>query len=103
MLFTIQSRIRLNNEVEIPRLGLGVCQSPPGRITQRVVRCALNIGYRHIDTAYVYGNESDIGKAVLESGISREDVFVTTKLWNTDQVGYDYAIKLANKACRALV
>ena len=103
MLFTIQSRIRLNNEVEIPRLGLGVYQSPPGRIRQRVVRYELNIGYRHIDTAYVYGNESDIGKAVLESGISREEVFVTTKLWNTDQVGYDYAIKLANKACSALV
>jgi methylglyoxal/glyoxal reductase len=60
----------------------------------------IDIGYRHIDTAYVYGNESDIGKAVLESGISREEVFVTTKLWNTDQVGYDYAIKLANKACK---
>ncbi len=93
MLFTIQSSIRLNNEVEMPRLGLGVYQSPPDRITQRVVRYALNIGYRHIDTAYIYGNESDIGNAVLESGISREEVFVTTKLWNTDQVGYDYAIK----------
>jgi diketogulonate reductase-like aldo/keto reductase len=102
MLFTIQSSIRLNNEVEMPRLGLGVYQSPPGRITQRVVRYALNIGYRHIDTAYIYGNESDIGNAVLESGISREEVFVTTKLWNTDQVGYDYAIKACKQSLQRL-
>ncbi len=102
MLFTIQSSIRLNNGVEIPRLGLGVYQTPPGRITQRVVRYALNIGYRHIDTAYIYGNESDIGKAVLESGIQREDVFVTTKLWNTDRVGYDYAIKACKQSLQRL-
>jgi methylglyoxal/glyoxal reductase len=102
MLFTINSSIRLNNEVEMPRLGLGVYQSPPGRITQRVVRYALNIGYRHIDTAYIYGNESDVGKAVLESGISREEVFVTTKLWNTDQVGYDYAIKACKQSLQRL-
>jgi methylglyoxal/glyoxal reductase len=98
MSFTIQSRIRLNNEVEIPRLGLGVYQSPPGRITQRVVRYALNIGYQHIDTAYIYGNESDIGKAVLESGISRDEVFVTTKLWNTRDVGYDSAVKACKQS-----
>ncbi|HYZ49839.1 MAG TPA: aldo/keto reductase [Nitrososphaeraceae archaeon] len=102
MLFTIQSSIRLNNEVEIPRLGLGVYQSPPGRITERAVRYALNIGYRHIDTAYIYGNESDVGKAVLESGISREEVFITTKLWNTDQVGYDYAIKACKQSLQRL-
>ena len=102
MLFTIQSSIRLNNEVEMPRLGLGVYQSPPGGITQRVVKYALNIGYRHIDTAYIYGNESDIGNAVLESGISREEVFVTTKLWNTDQVGYDYAIKACKQSLQRL-
>ena len=102
MLFTIKSSIRLNNEVEMPRLGLGVYQSPPGRITQRVVKYALNIGYLHIDTAYIYGNESDIGKAVLESGISREEVFVTTKLWNTDQVGYDHAIKACKQSLQRL-
>jgi diketogulonate reductase-like aldo/keto reductase len=62
----------------------------------------LNIGYRHIDTAYIYGNESDVGKAVLESGISREEVFITTKLWNTDQVGYDYAIKACKQSLQRL-
>src|SRR5919202_3213803 len=102
MLFTIQSSIRLNNEVEIPRLGLGVYQSPPGRITERAVRYALNIGYRHIDTAYIYGNESDVGKAVLESGISREEVFITTKLWNTRQVGFNSALKACEVSLRRL-
>jgi diketogulonate reductase-like aldo/keto reductase len=61
MLLTIQSCARLNNGVKIPRLGLGVYQSPPGRITQRVVKYALKIGYRHIDTAMIYGNETDVG------------------------------------------
>jgi diketogulonate reductase-like aldo/keto reductase len=102
MLLTIQSSIRLNNGVEIPRLGLGVYQSPPGSITQRAVRYALSIGYRHIDTAYIYGNESDVGKAVLESGIPREEVFVTSKLWNTNQVGYDYAIKACEQSFQRL-
>jgi len=57
MLLTLKSRARLNNGVEIPRLGLGVYQSPPGRITQDAVKYALNLGYRHIDTASLYGNE----------------------------------------------
>src|ERR687885_844525 len=102
MLFSIRSFIRLNNGVDIPRLGLGVYQSRPGMITQRAVRHALNFGYRHIDTAFIYGNESDVGKAVLESGISREEVFITTKLWNTDQVGYDYAIKACKQSLQRL-
>ena len=93
MLFSIRSFIRLNNGVDIPRLGLGVYQSRPGMITQRAVRHALNFGYRHIDTAFIYGNESDVGKAVLESGIPREEVFITTKLWNTRQVGLNSALK----------
>jgi diketogulonate reductase-like aldo/keto reductase len=99
---TMQSRITLNNGVEIPRLGLGVYQSPPGRITQRVVRYALNIGYRHIDTAYIYGNESDVGKAVHKSGIQREEVFITTKLWNTNQVGYDSALRACEESLQRL-
>src|SRR5919202_5444361 len=71
-MLTLQSHIKLNNGVEIPQLGLGVYQSAPGRTTQRVVRYALNIGYRHIDTAYIYGNESDVGKAVRKSGIQNK-------------------------------
>jgi methylglyoxal/glyoxal reductase len=101
-MLTLQSLITLNNGVEIPRLGLGVYQSPPGRITQRVVRYALNIGYRHIDTAYIYGNESDVGKAVLESGVQREEIFVTTKLWNTNQIGYGSALQACKESLRRL-
>jgi len=101
-MLTMQSRITLNNGVEIPRLGLGVYQSPPGRITQYAVRYALNIGYRHIDTAYIYGNESDVGKAVHESGIQREEVFVTTKLWNTNQLGYESALQACKESLQRL-
>jgi methylglyoxal/glyoxal reductase len=102
-MLTMQSRITLNNGVEIPRLGLGVYQSPPGRITQHAVRYALNIGYRHIDTAYIYVNESDgVGKAVHESGIQREEVFVTTKLWNTNQLGYESALQACKESLQRL-
>jgi diketogulonate reductase-like aldo/keto reductase len=102
MSFTLQSHIRLNNGVEIPRLGLGVYQSPPGRITQRVVRYALKIGYRHIDTAYLYGNELDVGKALQDSGIHRDEVFITTKLWNTRDVGYDSAVRACKESLHRL-
>ena len=84
--------VRLNNGVEIPRVGLGVYQSPSGAVTQNAVREALRLGYRHVDTAQIYGNESDVGTAVRASGIPRPEVFVTTKLWNDDQ-GYDAALR----------
>jgi methylglyoxal/glyoxal reductase len=82
-----QSSTLLNNGVEIPRLGLGVYQAPPGESTLRAVKYALDVGYRHIDTAWLYGNEGDVGKAILESSIEREEIFITTKVWNSDQ-GY---------------
>lgn len=80
--------IRLNNGVNIPALGLGVYQAESGRETERAVLDALDLGYRHIDTAKAYGNEKDVGRAIKKSGIPREEVFITTKLWNTDH-GYD--------------
>jgi diketogulonate reductase-like aldo/keto reductase len=86
------SKSRLNNGVEMPRLGLGVYQLPPGETTLKTVKYALKIGYRHIDTARLYGNEKDVGRAVTESGIQREEVFVATKVWNSDQ-GYDLTLK----------
>lgn len=82
MLLTLQSKAKLNNGVEIPYLGLGVYQSSPGETTARAVRYAFKIGYRHVDTAELYGNETDVGRALRESGIRREDVFITTKLFN---------------------
>jgi diketogulonate reductase-like aldo/keto reductase len=80
--------LTLNSETAIPRVGLGVWQS--GGATKKAVLAALAAGYRHIDTAAVYGNEAIVGAAIAESGIPRAQLFVTTKLWNNDH-GYDKA------------
>ena len=101
MLLTLESQAKLNNGIEIPRLGLGVYQSPPGEITLRAIRYALKIGYRHIDTAELYGNESDVGRAVQESGIRRDDIFITTKVWNSHQ-GYNPTIYACEGSLRRL-
>ncbi len=78
----LQTTRKLNNGVEIPMLGLGVFQSPVGSETQNAVKWALEAGYRHIDTAAAYNNEADVGVGVRESGVPREEIFITTKLWN---------------------
>ena len=101
MLLTLQSHSKLNNGVEIPLLGLGVYQSPPGKTTERAVSYALKVGYRHIDTAYIYGNESDVGKALRQSGLRSEEVFITTKVWNTEQ-GYYNTLKACERSLRNL-
>jgi 2,5-diketo-D-gluconate reductase A len=82
--------VRLNNGVEIPQLGFGVFLVPDSE-TKAAVATALQAGYRHIDTAKLYGNEVGVGAAIAESGVAREDLFVTTKVWNSEQ-GYDSAI-----------
>jgi 2,5-diketo-D-gluconate reductase A len=79
--------LALHDGVEIPQLGFGVFQVPP-EDTQEVVEQALAAGYRHIDTAGAYRNEKGVGAAVAASGLARDDVFVTTKLWNSEQ-GFD--------------
>ncbi|WP_419752475.1 aldo/keto reductase [Geodermatophilus sp. CPCC 206100] len=76
--------IRLNNGVEIPQLGFGVFQIPPDQ-TAEATRTALEVGYRHIDTAQMYGNEKGVGAGIRDSGIPREEVFVTSKLNNNRQ------------------
>lgn len=88
----LASTVTLNNGVEIPRLGLGVFKSPPGKETEQAVRWALEIGYRHIDTAAAYNNEADVGKALRAGGVPREKLFITTKVWNADQ-GYDSTLR----------
>jgi len=98
---SIQSTVTLNNNVQMPILGLGVYQTPPGRVTQNSVKFALKLGYRHVDTARIYGNEADVGEAVRESGILREDLFVTTKLWNSDQ-GYDSTLRACEASLKRL-
>jgi diketogulonate reductase-like aldo/keto reductase len=82
--------LKLNNGVKMPALGLGVFQSPPGE-TVNAVETALREGYRLIDTAAAYGNEREVGEAIRRSGVDRDEVFVTTKLWISDY-GYDTAL-----------
>jgi 2,5-diketo-D-gluconate reductase A len=77
-------RLTLHDGVEIPQLGFGVFQVPP-EDTQEVVEQALGVGYRHIDTAGAYRNEKGVGAAIAASGLAREELFVTTKLWNAEQ------------------
>jgi 2,5-diketo-D-gluconate reductase A len=87
----LETTVQLAGGVEIPQLGLGVFQVPPDE-AQRVVEEALAVGYRHVDTAAAYVNESGVGAALRATGLPREDVFVTSKLRNGDQ-GYDAALR----------
>lgn len=93
--------IRLNNGVKMPQLGLGTYQSGPGRETRQAVIAALEAGYRLVDTASMYGNEADVGAAIRESGVPREQVFVTSKLWN-DEHGHERALRACRETLRRL-
>jgi 2,5-diketo-D-gluconate reductase A len=92
--------LTLNDGVQIPQLGFGVFQVPPEE-TQRAVETALQVGYRHIDTAAAYRNEEGVGRAIAASGIPREELFVTTKLWNADH-GYEEALRAFDASARRL-
>ena len=85
MISNIKDCTLLNNGLKMPWLGFGVFQVNDGQEVERAVRNALEIGYRSIDTAAVYDNERGVGKAIRESDIPREDIFLTTKVWNDDQ------------------
>jgi len=76
--------ITLNDGHSIPQLGFGVFKVDPAE-TERIVTDALEAGYRHIDTAAIYGNEEGVGRAIAKSGIARDELFITTKLWNSEQ------------------
>jgi methylglyoxal/glyoxal reductase len=97
----LASAVVLSNGARIPWLGLGVFKSPPGRETEQAVRWALEIGYRHVDTAALYENEADVGRALKDSGVPRETVFVTTKVWNTDQ-GYEQTLRAFDRSRKKL-
>ena len=85
---TLQDGFVLNNGVKIPCVGFGTWQTPDGETAVAAVREALGTGYRHIDTAAAYGNEVSIGEGIRASGLARNEVFVTSKLWNAER-GYD--------------
>ncbi|WP_409366897.1 aldo/keto reductase [Lysinibacillus sp. 38-6] len=88
----LQSTKTLTNGIEMPRFGLGVYKMTERDETLQAIDKALKVGYRAIDTASLYGNEVEVGEAIRHSGIKREDIFVTTKVWNTDQ-GYDATLR----------
>lgn len=100
MELSIKARFKLNNDVEMPVLGLGVWQIPQGQ-TRRAVKHAFDVGYRLIDTAALYGNEHEVGEALNASRLLREEAFITTKLWNTDH-GYENALKALDKSLARL-
>jgi 2,5-diketo-D-gluconate reductase A len=92
--------LTLHDGVEMPQLGFGVFQIPPEE-TQEKVEEALAAGYRHVDTAAAYRNEAGVGAAIAASGVRREDVFLTTKLWNSEQ-GYDSTLRAFEKSIERL-
>lgn len=98
---SLSTAVRLNDGTCMPLLGFGVYQIPNGGACYRAVRHALATGYRHIDTAAFYDNEEDVGRAVRDCGVAREEIYVTTKLWNTDQ-GYDTALRAFDRSLRRL-
>ena len=90
---------KLINGVEIPCIGLGTWQTPDGDVAANAVRSAIEAGYRHIDTAQGYGNEESVGRGIRESGIDRKELFVTTKLWNSNHT-YDLTMRTFEESLR---
>lgn len=87
----LKDKLTLRSGIEIPMLGYGTWQIPDGDEVKNAVKCALDAGYRHIDTAAIYRNEVGVGEAIRESGIPREEIFLTSKVWNKCR-GYDMAM-----------
>ncbi|GAB3052976.1 aldo/keto reductase [Virgibacillus ainsalahensis] len=92
MIKNLQDTVTLNNGVKIPGFGLGVFKVEDGDVVIHAVKSAINHGYRSIDTAQFYDNEKGVGQAIRESGVSREELFITSKVWNDDQ-GYESTLQ----------
>lgn len=97
----IKESFKLRNDVEIPSIGFGTWQTPSGETAVEAVKCALENGYRHIDTAAAYENEKSVGEAIVRSGIKREKLFITSKLWNSNR-GYDKTLRAFDKSLKEL-
>ncbi len=97
----IYSTVTLHNGVEMPQFGLGVYKVEEGRQVEDTVKNAINLGYRLIDTAAFYENEEGVGRAIRESGVPREELFITTKVWNTEQ-GYEQTLAAFEKSLNKL-
>ncbi|WP_367617646.1 aldo/keto reductase [Salirhabdus salicampi] len=98
---SLSATVKLHNGVEIPWVGLGVYKVEEGQQIEDTIASALKIGYRSIDTAAFYQNEEGVGRAIRNSNLNREDIFVTTKVWNTDQ-GYENTLKAFDKSLKKL-
>ena len=97
----MQDYVILNNGVKMPRLGFGVYQIDDLAQTQQVVENGLEVGYRLVDTAQIYGNEQAVGDALVHSSIPREDIFVTSKIW-VDKYGYDQTLQAFDDSMKKL-
>ena len=97
----INGKVKLNNGYEMPYFGLGVYKSKDGDEVKNAIHFALKAGYRHIDTASFYKNEEGVGEAIKESDIPREEIFVTSKVWNDDQ-GYEGTLKAIDESLAKL-
>jgi len=97
----ITDTYKLSNNLDIPIVGFGTWQTPNDEVGYNAVRSALELGYRHIDTASVYGNEESVGQAMRDSGIQRDEIFLTSKLWNDDH-GYEATLKAFQQSLNRL-
>lgn len=97
----IMETMRLYNGIEIPAIGYGTWQSPDSEVTVNGVKTAVASGYRHIDAAAVYGNEVSVGKGIAGCGVPREELFITSKVWNTER-GYDATLAAFEKTIKDL-
>lgn len=101
ILMDINSTVTLNNGIKMPLFGLGVFKAEDGTETENAVKWAIDEGYKSIDTAKIYGNESSVGQGIKASGVAREDIFLTTKVWNSDQ-GYETTLEAFEKSLKLL-
>ncbi|AQP53196.1 2,5-diketo-D-gluconic acid reductase [Vagococcus penaei] len=100
-MLTATSTFKLNDGHEIPVIGFGTWQTPSGQVAKESVMAALADGYRHIDTAAIYGNEESVGEGIKDSGVPREEIFLTTKLWNSEHT-YDKASAAIDESLKKL-
>ncbi len=100
-IFKVKKEYLLSNGVAIPSLGLGTWKICDQKVVASVVKEAIDVGYKHIDTAAVYNNEEGVGEGIRKASVSRENLFVTSKVWNDDQ-GYDNTIKAFNRSLEKL-
>lgn len=101
MSISTEDKFVLANGVEIPCIGYGTWQTPSGDVARESVKHALEVGYRHVDTAAIYGNEEDVGAGIIASGINRSDIFLTTKHWISER-GYEKTLAAVDESLKRL-